>query len=92
MGKLVSVLCAFGGLWLARGAHAQDAQPPPPPPDLDFLEYLGAWQAADDEWLVSEEWQKNRGGEEDKKRDEKVDGKRPRQARNDDDDDDDESD
>jgi hypothetical protein len=86
MRRLVSVLCAFGGLWLARGAQAQDAKPAPPP-DLDFLEYLGAWQATDDEWLVSEEWQKNRSGKEEKKPDEKVDGKRPRQARNDDDDD-----
>ena len=87
MRKVVSVLCAFGGLWLARGAHAQDAEPAPPPPDLDFLEYLGAWQAADDEWLVSEEWQKSRSRDEGKKPDDKADGKRPPQARNDEDDD-----
>jgi hypothetical protein len=86
MRKVVSLLCALGGFWLARGAHAQDAKEPPAP-DLDFLEYLGTWQADDDEWLVSEEWKKDRGGDERRKSAEKGDAKRPPQARNDDDDD-----
>ena len=86
MRKIASLMCALGGLWLARDAHAQDAKEPPAP-DLDFLEYLGAWQADDDEWLVSEEWEKNRGGDERRKRAEHDDAKRPPQARNDDDDD-----
>jgi hypothetical protein len=25
-------------------------------PDLEFLEYLGSWQEADDEWEVVAEW------------------------------------
>ena len=63
------MLCAVGGLWLARAVHAQDAKPvppakPPTTPDLDFLEYLGTWQENDEEWLVSEQWQKDRAGAE----------------------------
>jgi hypothetical protein len=87
MRRVVSLLCALGGLWVTRSGHAQDAEPAPPPPDLEFLEYLGAWQADDDEWLVSEEWQKNRGGDERRQPADKGDGRRPPQARNDNEDD-----
>jgi hypothetical protein len=86
MRKVASLLCTLGGLWLARGAQAQDAKEPPTP-DLDFLEYLGTWQADDDEWLVSEDWQKNRKGDEGRKPAEKGDAKRSPQAKNEDDDD-----
>jgi len=94
MRKVAATLCAVSGLALARGAHAQEARPTPTPakppasattPDLDFLEYLGAWQENDEEWLVSEQWQKDRAGAERKRAADKADGKKPGQARNDDD-------
>jgi hypothetical protein len=86
MRKVAATLCVVGGLWFARAAHAQDAKPAPTPatpPDLDFLEYLGAWQENDEEWLVSEQWQKDRVGAERKRAADKADGKKPGQARND---------
>ena len=94
MRKVAATLCAVGGLWLGRAVPAQDAKPAPTPakppatptaPDLDFLEYLGAWQENDEEWLVSEQWQKDRAGAERKRAADKGDGKKPGQARNDDD-------
>lgn len=90
MRKVAATLCALSGLWLARATHAQDAKPVPsaPPsatPDLDFLEYLGAWQENDEEWLVSEQWQKDRVGARRKGAADKPDAKQPGQARNDDD-------
>jgi hypothetical protein len=86
MRKVTATLCAVGGLWMARATGAQDAKPAPSkPPDLDFLEYLGAWQGTDDEWLVSEQWQKDRAGAEHRRAADKGDGKQPGQARNDDD-------
>ena len=94
MRKVAATLCAVGGLWFARAAYAQDVKPAPTPvkppatptmPDLDFLEYLGAWQENDEEWLVSEQWQKDRAGAERKRAADKADGKKPGQARNDDD-------
>lgn len=27
-------------------------------PEVDFLEYLGSWQADDDEWEIAAEWEK----------------------------------
>lgn len=54
-------LLALGGSWWVGVAGAQEA--PPAPPDLDFLEYLGAWAAEDDEWLAIEEWHKGNPGE-----------------------------
>jgi hypothetical protein len=61
--SVAALLAAAGGLWLARGAAAQQPAPPPPPadaaPDLEFLEYLGSWQAGDDEWLEIREWEKD---------------------------------
>lgn len=85
MRRVAATLCAVGGLWLARAAHAQDGKPSPSaPPDLDFLEYLGAWPGNDEEWLVSEQWQKDRVGAERRRAAEEADGKKPGQARNDD--------
>ena len=67
----------------AKPAPAQSAKrkPKPAAPDLDFLEYLGAWQENDEEWLVSEQWQKN--GARRKRGADSADGKKPGQARND---------
>jgi hypothetical protein len=60
MRPIVSLLAAACGVWLARGAAAQDAEPPADAqPDLEFLEYLGSWQADDDEWLAIREWEKD---------------------------------
>jgi len=90
MRKFTATLCAVGGLWFARAVHAQDAKPAPPvtpptAPDLDFLEYLGAWQENDEEWLVSEHWQKDRAGADRKRAADQADGKKPGRVRNDDD-------
>ena len=85
MRKVAATLCAVGELWFAWAAHAQDTKPAPTqatPPDLDFLEYLGAWQENDEEWLVSEQLQKDRAGAERKRAADKADGKKPGQARN----------
>ena len=54
-------LLALCWCWLTA-AHGQEAEPPP---DLEFLEYLGAWAEADDEWLAIEEWQKDAAAEPD---------------------------
>jgi hypothetical protein len=88
MRRVIATVCAVGGLWFARVVHAQDAKAAPTPPetstpDLDFLEYLGAWQENDEEWLVSEQWQKDRAGAERKRAADKADGKKPGQARDD---------
>jgi hypothetical protein len=64
---------ALGGLALAHGAQAQ-AQDGDPGPDLDFLEYLGTWQAEDDEWLAIEEWDRDNGDE----KPPRADGAQPR--------------
>jgi len=91
MRKVAVTLCAVGGLWFARAGHTQDTKPVPTPPatptvpDLDFLEYLGAWQENDEEWLVSEQWQKGRTGAERRRAADKAHGEKPGQARNDDD-------
>jgi hypothetical protein len=44
---------AFCGLGLARELDAQEREPPKndTAPDLEFLEYLGSWQASDEEWF-----------------------------------------
>jgi hypothetical protein len=80
MRGIVSALLAAGGLWLARGAHAQQAPAPPPvdaAPDLEFLEYLGSWQAADDEWLAIREWEKDNPPAGADEADEEDDGVKP---------------
>jgi hypothetical protein len=61
MRKFTPMVCALGGLLLAPALRAQDGAEPEPGPDLDFLEYLGTWQAEDDEWLAVEEWQRDKG-------------------------------
>lgn len=80
MRRIASALLAAGGLWLARGAQAQQPAAPPADaaPDLEFLEYLGSWQADDDEWLAIREWEKDNppAGEADGA-DEKDDGGKP---------------
>lgn len=32
-------------------------------PDLEFLEYLGSWEADDDEWVIAAEWGEAEDGE-----------------------------
>jgi hypothetical protein len=60
MGAVRAALLVLGCAWLAA-ARAQEVEPErrEPVPDLDFLEYLGAWAAEDDEWLAIEEWRKD---------------------------------
>jgi hypothetical protein len=55
MRKLATVL-ALGGICGAVGAQTEDSEAP----DLELLEYLGSWQAEDDEWLAIAEWEKDR--------------------------------
>jgi hypothetical protein len=85
---LSALLAAAGGLGLARGADAQQAAPPPADavPDLEFLEYLGSWQADDEEWLAIREWEKDNPPADADDADEKDDGAQaPERSRNDDD-------
>ena len=66
-GRLASAFVALGASWFAPAAHAQgkDAAAADPP-GLDFLEYLGSWQADDKEWYEIAEWDKeNRGDQAD---------------------------
>lgn len=50
-------LLALCGIGIARALHAQERDPPPAEsvPDLEFLEYLGSWQASDEEWFAIRE-------------------------------------
>jgi hypothetical protein len=84
MRSLGATVCALGGLWLASVADAQQTDLGDAP-DLDFLEYLGTWQAEDDEWLAIEQWHNNRGRDSDRARE---DGEvaEPEPQRNDDED------
>jgi|KBSSwiStaDraftv2_1062776.scaffolds.fasta_scaffold449757_2 hypothetical protein len=62
MRKLASTMVALGAAWVAPGAPAQGKDAAAEPPGLDFLEYLGSWQADDKEWYEIAEWDKeNRG-------------------------------
>jgi hypothetical protein len=70
-------LLAAGGLWLAP-AHPQDDNSGPAP-DLDFLEYLGSWQADDDEWWEIAEWDKDTRADPDDDDDEQDDAEQPDQ-------------
>lgn len=36
--------------------------------DVEFLEYLGSWEAGDDEWVIAERWREDDDG--------RVDGRR----------------
>jgi hypothetical protein len=52
MRKLLAMLGAAVGLvGAARGAEE------PAEPELDFLEYLGSWQAEDEEWVIEAGWE-----------------------------------
>jgi hypothetical protein len=85
MRRVLTALLAIGGLATVRAASAQQPAPTPPkdtPPDLDFLEYLGSWQADDDEWLVIHDWDKDHPGEPKPKQDAK---RKPEPPRKDDD-------
>jgi hypothetical protein len=62
MRRFGTTVLALGGVWFVPDAHAQETEQAPAP-ELDFLEYLGAWVAEDDEWLVIEEWQKDNAGD-----------------------------
>lgn len=55
MRKLGPTVVALSGFWLAWKVAAQQADAP----DLAFLEYLGSWQAGDDEWVAIAEWDKD---------------------------------
>lgn len=46
---LTMIATVFGAVPLS--AHAKDE----PAPDLAFLEYLGSWEASDDEWVLAAE-------------------------------------
>jgi hypothetical protein len=86
MRRVTAALLAIGGLAAARAASAQEPAPAAPkdaPPDLEFLEYLGSWQAADDEWLVIHEWDKDHPQQARPKQDPK---RKPEPPRKDDDD------
>jgi hypothetical protein len=90
MVKRRSVVLALGGISLAAAAAAgaQEAESP----DLEFLEYLGSWQADDDEWLAVAEWEKDalrpRDEDEDEKRHEDAERAKPDRDGKDDDNDD----
>jgi hypothetical protein len=49
------LVAVSGGLALSV-AQAQDPREAGEAPDLDFLEYLGTWQASDEEWLALSAW------------------------------------
>ena len=53
------IVLARGGRPVARAARAGARRQCRAAPDLDFLEYLGSWQADDDEWLEIAEWEKD---------------------------------
>jgi hypothetical protein len=56
MRKRSALVLALGATCGAPLAHAQADNGTP---DLELLEYLGSWQAADEEWLAVAEWDKN---------------------------------
>jgi hypothetical protein len=43
-------------LGLVGAARAADE---PPAPELDFIEYLGSWQAEDEEWVIEAGWEED---------------------------------
>ena len=55
MRKHAAIVLAAGTLCAGGTARAQEGEPP----DLAFLEYLGSWQASDEEWLEIAEWEKD---------------------------------
>ena len=72
MRRLRTAALALCGFALVRALPAQERAPAPneTPPDLEFLEYLGSWQASDEEWFAIRELEGKRakdGSEERKK-------------------------
>jgi hypothetical protein len=57
MRRLLAMLGAAAGLASTAGAADESVAP-----ELDFLEYLGSWQAEDEEWVTEVGWEE---GEED---------------------------
>ena len=57
MRRLRTAALALCGFALVRALPAQERAPAPneTPPDLEFLEYLGSWQASDEEWFAIKE-------------------------------------
>jgi hypothetical protein len=53
----------------AAVTDATAAEETPEAPDLEFLEYLGSWQRADEEWFIDAEL---RAEEEESQQDEKA--------------------
>lgn len=55
---------------LVPAAHAQDGEPPADAalPDLELLEYLGSWQADDDEAWAIAEWEKDSAADRERER------------------------
>jgi hypothetical protein len=54
MRKLIAMLGAAAGLASTAGAADEPAAP-----ELDFLEYLGSWQAEDEEWVIEAGWEED---------------------------------
>jgi hypothetical protein len=76
-----SIVIALSGICLTSAAQVQDDDAP----DLDFLEYLGSWQAEDDEWLVIAEWEKDNPGKDGQDADGDTEGEKPDPKGNEDD-------
>jgi hypothetical protein len=53
-GRLLAMLGAAAGLASMAGAADE-----PGAPELDFLEYLGSWQAEDEEWVIEAGWEED---------------------------------
>jgi hypothetical protein len=78
-----AIVVWLGGAWLPLIVHAQDTEAPEADvPDPEFLEYLGSWQADDDEWLLIAEWEKD---DPDKDRRDRVEDRKREPKGNDDD-------
>jgi hypothetical protein len=54
MCRLLAMLGAAAGLASTAGAADEPAAP-----ELDFLEYLGSWQAEDEEWVIEVGWEED---------------------------------
>ena len=46
--SLLGIAAIVGMLGYVSSALADDEEPP----DLEFLEYLGSWEASDEEWVI----------------------------------------
>jgi hypothetical protein len=54
MRRLLALFGAAAGL-LSTASAADE----PAAPELDFLEYLGSWQAEDEEWVIEAGWEED---------------------------------